>query len=176
MLQALWLLFSFLSTRTLIPSPQGCSHGVFLAVCINTWDCPSPSATSCTWPCWTSLGSHGSISPACPGPSGWLPSPPVYWLHCSAWCHLQSCWGCSQCHCLCQCWRCWRAPVPRLTLRAPRVWLASTLTQEDFPVQIHPELQTKQNKTKQKKTKQNKTQPTKQGTGTDSLCSLSDEC
>jgi len=33
------------------PPPQGCSQRVLLPVCINAWDCPSPSATPCTWPC-----------------------------------------------------------------------------------------------------------------------------
>jgi len=39
---------------------------------------------------WTSLRFHGPTSPACPGPSGWLPFLPVYWLHHSAWCCLQT--------------------------------------------------------------------------------------
>uniref|UniRef100_A0A803XWU7 DNA-directed RNA polymerase I subunit RPA1 n=1 Tax=Meleagris gallopavo TaxID=9103 RepID=A0A803XWU7_MELGA len=30
------------------PSPQGCSQGDLLPVCINTWDCPNPSAASFT--------------------------------------------------------------------------------------------------------------------------------
>ena len=52
---------------------QGCTQGDLPPVCINTWDCPDPSAAPCTWPYWTSLGFHGPTSPACPGPSGWLP-------------------------------------------------------------------------------------------------------
>uniref|UniRef100_A0A8C2YBM4 RING-type E3 ubiquitin transferase n=1 Tax=Coturnix japonica TaxID=93934 RepID=A0A8C2YBM4_COTJA len=39
------------SVRPPSPSPQGCSQGVLCPVCINTWDCPSPSAAPCTWPC-----------------------------------------------------------------------------------------------------------------------------
>ena len=31
------------------PSPQGCSQDL-PSVCINTWDCPDPSAAPCTWP------------------------------------------------------------------------------------------------------------------------------
>lgn len=38
---------------------------------------------TCTWLCWTSLGSQRSTSQACPGPFEW---------HHSFWC-LQTCWG-----------------------------------------------------------------------------------
>uniref|UniRef100_A0A803Y6D4 RING-type E3 ubiquitin transferase n=1 Tax=Meleagris gallopavo TaxID=9103 RepID=A0A803Y6D4_MELGA len=38
---------------------------------------------------------------SCPGPSGWLPFLPMYRPHLSAWCHLQTCCGCTQCHRLC---------------------------------------------------------------------------
>jgi len=78
-------------------SLQGCSQGDLPPVCINTWDCLDASATPCTWPSWTSLGSHGPTSPACLGPSGCLPFLPVYQLHRSAWCHPQTCWGCTIC-------------------------------------------------------------------------------
>jgi len=33
----------------------------------------------------------------------------------SAWCHLQTCCGCSQSHSLGHCYGCWRAPIPRQT-------------------------------------------------------------
>jgi len=45
---------------------------------------PDPSAAQCTWPYWTSSGFHGPTSPACSGPSVWLPFLPRYQLHCSA--------------------------------------------------------------------------------------------
>ena len=87
--------------------------------------------TPCTWPCWTSLGSHGPTSSACPGPSGWLPFPPMYLLHRSAWCHLQACWGCTQCHHLCHWWRCWRArsqdrPLTDTACDRPPPWHRTT--------------------------------------------------
>jgi len=111
------------------PSLQGCSQGVLYPVCINTWDCPGPSATPCTWPCWTSLDSHGPSSPACPGPSAWLPFPTVYWLHHSACCHLQTCWGYTWFPCLCY-GRHWRAHVPRPIPEEHFLWLASTGTSD----------------------------------------------
>jgi len=108
-------------------TPQGCSQGHLPSVCVNTWDCPNPSAAFCTWPYWTLVGFHGPSSPACPGPCGWLPFLLTYRLHCSAWCHPQTCWGCTRFHGLCHWWRWWRASVPRPTPEGHRLWPASTL-------------------------------------------------
>ena len=41
------------------PSWQGCSQSIYPQVCINTGYCPDPFAGPCTWPYWTSWGSHG---------------------------------------------------------------------------------------------------------------------
>ena len=77
-------------------SQQGCSQSLHPPACIDTGGCPNPAAGSCTWPCWTCWGSHRPTYQACLGPSGWRPVPQACWLHHLAWCHLQSCWGCTQ--------------------------------------------------------------------------------
>jgi len=41
--------FEVLLSRVALPSD-----------CTYIWDCPDPSATPCSWPCWTSLYSHGT--------------------------------------------------------------------------------------------------------------------
>ena len=75
------------------PSQQGCSQSLHPPACTDSRGCPDPDKGPCTWPCWTSQGSHGPTSWACPGPSGWHPVLMVCQLYHSAWCHLQTCWG-----------------------------------------------------------------------------------
>ena len=67
-------------------SPQGCSQSVLHPACLCAWDCPDPGTGPCTWPCWTSWGSHGPTSQACSGPSGRHPIPPVRQPRHTAWC------------------------------------------------------------------------------------------
>ena len=52
-----WVILSFPPTST----PQGCSQSILHPACISAWDCASPCAGSCTWPCWTSCGLHRLI-------------------------------------------------------------------------------------------------------------------
>jgi len=56
---------------------------------VHISDCPDPSATPCTWPCWITLGSLGPTFQACPGRTGWHPFLLLYQLHHSARCCLQ---------------------------------------------------------------------------------------
>ena len=91
-----WLISSFSSTVSPSPSHQVCSQSLHPHACIDTWGCPNLGLGPCIWPCLTSWGSHRPTSPACPGLFGWYPVLLVCELHHSAWCHLQTCWGCSQ--------------------------------------------------------------------------------
>ena len=88
------------------PSPQGCSQSILHPACICAWDCPNSGAGHCTWPCWTSWGSHRANSQACSGSSGCHPFPPPCWPHNTACCCWQTCWGCTQFHCPCRQQRC----------------------------------------------------------------------
>lgn len=45
-------------------SSQGCSWSILCLVYVYAWDCPIPSAGSCTWR-WTSWDLHRPISQAC---------------------------------------------------------------------------------------------------------------
>ena len=72
---------------------------------IDAGGCPNLGAGPCTWPCWTSWGSHRPTSPDCPHPSGWHPVPQACQLYHTAWCSLQTCQGCAWSHCLCHWWR-----------------------------------------------------------------------
>jgi len=64
-----WLLSSFLSTSHQSFCLWDCSQ-VVLPVFTRIWDCTNASATPCTWPCWTSLGSYAPTFLACPL---WMP-------------------------------------------------------------------------------------------------------
>ena len=50
--------------------------------------------------CTSSRSSHRSTSQACQSPLEWHLFLLLYQLHHSAWCHLQTCWGCTGCHSL----------------------------------------------------------------------------
>jgi len=56
----------------------------------------SPQPKYITWFCWTLLGLYGPTFQVCHGPFGWHPFLLSYQLHRSAWCCLQSYWGCTQ--------------------------------------------------------------------------------
>jgi len=49
-------------------------------------------------PCKTSWCSPRPTAQACLSLSGWHPIPLACQLHHKAWCHLQTCWGCTQSH------------------------------------------------------------------------------
>ena len=74
-----------------------------------------PSAKPCTLPCWTSFGSHQPTLKVCWGHSGWQHFLVMCQPQHSAWCHQQTCWGCTQAHHQCHWWRQWRALAPRQT-------------------------------------------------------------
>lgn len=77
-------------------SSQGCSQFILHTGSICSWDFPNPSAGPLlTW------GLHRPTSQACPGSSGWHCFTPACQLHHTAWCHWQTCWGCTQSHCPC---------------------------------------------------------------------------
>jgi len=60
----------------------------------------APTEVQGHYPCWISWVSHRPTSRACPGPSGWHCIHSACRLHHSAWCHLQTCWGCTRSWCL----------------------------------------------------------------------------
>ena len=109
----------FRQPTLLNPSPQSCSQAILCLVYICAWDSPDPRAGSCTWPCWTLWGWHGPTSQASSGPSGWHPFPLVCQLLHSAWCHLQTCWGCT---------RSLLSKLPTKMLNSTNLWGMSLIT------------------------------------------------
>ena len=83
------------------PSPWGCSQSIHPPVYTDIWNIPDAGAGPCTWPGWTSWGSHGPTPQACQACSGWHLFPRAYQLHHTPCCHPQTCWGCTRSHCLC---------------------------------------------------------------------------
>ena len=67
--------------------------------CTDSGDCHDPGARPYPWICWTSWGSPGPTAGACLSLSQWRSVPQVCQLYLTAWCHLQTLWGCTQSHC-----------------------------------------------------------------------------
>lgn len=106
-----------MSTRNPRFFSSGCSPKLCLPVCGHVCDCPNLGAVPCTWTCWTSICSCGPTSYVFPGPCRWLSILLFCHTHHSVSCHLLTCWGCSQSHCLFYSQRYYRALVPRRTLK-----------------------------------------------------------
>lgn len=90
-------------------SLQGCSQWLVCPACRCVWDCPDPGVEPCTnsTSLLNSMRFAQPSSPSCQGPSGWHPFPSARWLHHTAWCHQQMCWGSAWSHSLCHQQRCW---------------------------------------------------------------------
>jgi len=93
-----WLMSSLPSTCAPSRFRQGCALSLHSPPCTDSRGCLNPGARLGFVEPHEVPWAHCS---ACLGPSGWHPVPWVCQLHHTAWCHLQTCWGCpavTTCH------------------------------------------------------------------------------
>lgn len=69
---------------------------ILRTACTHFWDCPDLAAGSRTWPHWNLKGFHGPIYQDCQDLSGQHLFLPAHQLQPTAWCHWETCWGCTR--------------------------------------------------------------------------------